>query len=226
MSNASLRLSLALGSLVIGLLAIGCGGRRPFVIMPTSTAGAVVQEARVSVNGQFVGSGSVEVRRERAMVVTVDASPQYEPAQVQVDQRAQSPLVVTLREDELFMSTVEDTNQVVNVWLTLNIGPQAQMTQSWWSTIINAIATQDFEPEMMDAASGFLRTAWKQVTFRNGASVRRRFVGNVVQTNPLQWRVRYEVQVMRPGMGDWQDYPRGFRDELDALSEVRGRVSQ
>ncbi len=219
----------ALLSVVVLSLAVlgGCGGRRLFTIMPSTTAGAVVQEARVSVNGQFVGSGAVEVPRDRAgMVVTVDASPQYEPAQVQVDQRAQSPLVVTLREDELFMSTVEDTNQVVNVWLTLNIGPQAQMTSSWWATIINAISTQDFEPEMMDAASGFLRTAWKQMTFRSGAVVRRRFVGNVVQMNPLQWRVRYEVQVMRPGMSDWQDYPRGFRDELDALAEVRGRVSQ
>lgn len=211
---------------VAALLAVGCGGRRLLTVMPSTTAGAVVQEARVSVNGQFVGSGSVEVPRERTMVVTVDAAPQYEPAQVQVDQRAQNPLVVTLREDEVFMSTVDDTNQVVNVWLTLSIGTQAQMAQSWWSTIINAVATQDFEPEMMDASSGFLRTAWKQVTFRNGASLRRRFVGNVVQTNPLQWRVRYEVQIMRPGMPDWQDYPRGLRDELDALAEVRARVSQ
>ncbi|MBX7196506.1 MAG: hypothetical protein K1X94_30915 [Sandaracinaceae bacterium] len=223
---ASTRLTLLSLTLAAAALSVGCGGRRLLTVMPSTTAGAVVQEARVSVNGQFVGSGSVEVPRERTMVVTVDASPQYEPAQVQVDQRAQNPLVVTLREDEVFMSTVEDTNQVVNVWLTLNIGMQAQMTQSWWSTIINAISTQDFEPEMMDAASGFLRTAWKQVTFRSGASVRRRFVGNVVQTNPLQWRVRYEVQIMRPGMADWQDYPRGFRDELDALAEVRGRVSQ
>lgn len=225
MTRVSLRLPLFLVVLALGAASVGCGSR-PFVIMPSTTAGAVVQEARVSVNGQFVGSGSVEVRRERSMVVSVDAAPQYEPAQVQVEPRAQSPLVVTLREDPLFMSTVADENQVVNVWLTLSIGQQAQITSSWWPTIVNAIATQDFQPEMMDASSGFLRTAWKQATYPNGAMVRRRFVGNVVQTNPLQWRVRYEVQMMRPGMADWQDYPRGFRAELDVLAEVRGRVSQ
>jgi hypothetical protein len=100
------------------------------------------------------------------------------------------------------------------------------MSGSWWATVVNAIATQDFEPEMMDANSGFLRTAWKQRTYNNGVSVRRRFVGNVVQTSPLQWRVRYEVQMMRQGDQNWTDYGRGFREELDALGEVRARIAQ
>jgi type IV pilus biogenesis protein CpaD/CtpE len=86
MSNPIVRAAIVSTVLALGAFAIGCGGARSFVIMPSTSAGAAVQEARVSVNGQFVGSGSVEVRRERSMVVTVDASPQYEPAQVQVTQ--------------------------------------------------------------------------------------------------------------------------------------------
>ena len=210
---------------LLAAYSVGCG-RSLLVIMPTAPTGAVLNEARVSVNGQFVGSGSVEVARQRAMVVHVDATPQYEPAQVSVESRTQSPLVISLREDELFASTVADENQLVNTWLQLNVGPQSAMSGSWWSTVVNAIATQDFEPEMMDANSGFLRTAWKQRTNNNGVSVRRRFVGNVVQTSPLQWRVRYEVQMMRQGDQNWTDYSRGFREELDALGEVRARIAQ
>ena len=125
--------------------------------------------------------------------------------------------------DELYQATAADENQVVNRWLLLAISPSAQINNSWWASAINAVQTQDFEPEIMDAQSGFLRTAWREASY-GAIRVRRRFVGNTVSTTPLQWRIRYEVQRLAPGDGDWRDYDRGFRAEMDAVVEIRSRT--
>jgi len=75
----------------------------------------------------------------------------------------------------------------------------------------------------MDAASGFLRTAWRERTFAN-TTARRRFVGSIVTQKPLVWRVRYEVEVDRRDGRSWQPYDRAFPDELQVLQEIRART--
>ena len=101
----------------------------------------------------------------------------------------------------------------------MNVSEQAR--ESWWSVIINAIGSQDLEMELMDAKSGFIRTAWKERMF-GSAGLRRRFVGNVVTLEPLTWRLKYQVQNTRNGR-DWADYDRGIKEEFDVIAEIRGR---
>ncbi len=206
---------------VLGLMTmIGCRGKQ-MTIVPVDDQGAEVRTAQVSVDGVPIGQGTTQMRAPKTdSSVSVDAAPDYYQETFVVTSETRGPLEVALRRDEIYALTVEDTNKVVNRWLTMAISDQAQ--DSWWSVVVNAIATQDFEMELMDAKSGFVRTAWKERSF-GSEGVRRRFVGNVVTTDPLTWRIKYQVQRTHNGR-DWVDYDRGVKAELDVIDEIRGRM--
>jgi len=189
-------------------------------IVPIDAQGAEVRTARISVNGQPAGQGTTSLQVPTQQVsVSVDASPQYFAESFTITPQSQGAVRVALRLDPIFAITIQDSNNVMNRWLTLNA---ARSGDGWWSIVVNAIATQDFEIELMDAQSGFIRTAWKERRFGNDG-LRRRFVGNVVTTSPLSWRLKYQVQRTTNGR-DWADYPRGIKLELDAISEIRARM--
>ena len=190
-------------------------------VVPTNATGSTV-DARVIVNGTPTGQGTTNIQVKDPVPVTVDGQPRYFSETFTVGKQTPSPLKVALREDEIYALTVDDTNKVVNVWLTLNISETAAKENGWWTTIINAIATQDFEMQLMDEKSGFVRTAWKERKFGQ-RGIRRRFVGNIVSTAPLQWRVKYHVEVTKDGK-NWKEFERGVKEELDAIEEIRGRT--
>jgi hypothetical protein len=189
-------------------------------IVPIDEQGGEVREARIAVNGQPAGQGTTSLQVPTQQVsVSVDASPQYFAESFTITPESQGAVRVALRLDPVFAITIQDSNKVMNRWLSLNA---ARSGDGWWSIVVNAIATQDFEIEMMDPQSGFIRTAWKERRFGNDG-LRRRFVGNVVTASPLTWRLKYQVQRTTNGR-DWADYPRGLKLELDAISEIRARM--
>lgn len=192
-------------------------------VVPTDKNGSTVEDARILINGTPTGQGATAITVKDPVTVTVDAKPRYYSETFQVGKQSPSPLKVMLREDEIYAATVEDTNKIINQWLTLNISPKASKDALWWSVVVNAISTQDFEMELMDQKSGFIRTAWKQRGFGKRA-LRRRFVGNVVSQSPLQWRVKYHVEISEDGGANWKGFDRGIKEELDAIQEIRGRT--
>jgi hypothetical protein len=201
---------------------VGCGAKA-VTVTPTTPEGQVLTTARVSVGGTLVGTGQVAVPRQPGSTVYVDGGPGWMPQSIQITRQTPKEVQVALMRDELYMSTVEDTNQVINRWLNLNVQPTVAQQGTWWPAIIAALTGQSFEMEMMDPNSGFVRTAWKERNF-GYVIARRRFVGNIVSTQPLTWRVMYEVQIKSPQANDFEAYNRGFREELDALAEIRGRI--
>ncbi len=207
---------------ILSTFALGCV--KTVTIVPMDKNGASV-DARIEVNGLPTGQGVTNVRVNGPINISVDGSPQYYSTNFTVNQSTSSPVNVALILDDIYALTVADTNQVINKWLTLNISEDAKLDNKWWTVIVNAISTQDFEMELMDQASGFIRSAWKERRFGVNA-IRRRFVGNVVSTEPLQWRVKYQVQITNnySTNAEWKDYDRGIKDELDVISEVRGRT--
>jgi hypothetical protein len=210
------------------LLAVvpGCflfGSTKKVTVVPLGEDRKPIKDARVVVDGKPIGQGTTAVVVEKPVSVTIEPGAGWLAESFSLDKTSQSPIEIAIRPDEVYRATEADTNQVVNRWLTLNITKSAEADDEWWAAIAASMSGQDFELEMMDARSGFVRTAWKRSQFANGV-VRRRFVGNVVQKAPLKFRVKYEVEVARGD--DWISYERGFRQDMDALSEMRQRISQ
>lgn len=210
---------LLLGAAFVG---VGCGSY--LNIVPIDSNHSVLSQAQVSLNGSAVGSGTVRVERPESAVATIDAGPGWLTTTTQIGPQTPDTLEVVVPVDELYRSTIEDSNQIINRWLTMEVSEEAEADGSWWSTIDAAIAGQDFEMEMLDQGSGFIRSAWRERSYP-GVSVRRRFVGNVVGQTPLRWRIKYQVEVRYDNQQNWVAYDRGFRDELDALIEIRSRFS-
>ncbi len=188
--------------------------------VPINDKGAEIPYARIAINGQPAGQGVTTIATPKQEVsVSIDASPQYYPKTFVINQKSTGAIRVPLQLDELYAVTIEDSNHVMNRWLMLNAKHSGS---DWWSIVVNAIATQDFEIELMDAQSGFIRTSWKERQFGN-QRIRRRFVGNVVTPSPLSWRLKYQVQRTTNGR-DWHDYNRGMKQELDVIGEIRARM--
>ena len=207
--------------ILFSLALVGC--TKTVTVVPTDPQGQTIEAARVSVNGTPTGQGATQITVSDPVSVTVDGSPRYFSETFQVGKQSPNPVKVALREDEIYLATVEDSNKIINQWLTLNVSSTAQQNDVWWSVIVNAISTQDFEMELMDQKSGFIRTAWKERGFGQRA-LRRRFVGNVVAKSPLQWRVKYHVEITADGGKNWKEFDRGIKEELDAIQEIRGRT--
>ena len=204
----------------------GCflfGSTKKVTVVPLGEDRKPIAKARIVVDGKPIGQGTTSVIVEKPIAVTIEPGAGWLAESFSLDKTSQSPIEIAIRPDEVYRATEADTNQVVNRWLTLNITRSAQADDEWWAAIAASMSGQDFEMEMMDARSGFIRTAWKRSQFANGV-VRRRFVGNVVQKAPLKFRVKYEVEVARGD--DWIAYERGFRQDMDALSEMRQRISE
>lgn len=209
--------------LSVSFFTVGCGSY--LNIVPIDSNHSVLSQAQVSLNGSAVGNGTVRVERPASAVATVDAGPGWLTTTAQIGAGTPDTLEILVPVDELFRATVEDSNQIINRWLTMEVSEAAEADGSWWSTIVAAIAGQDFEMEMLDQGSGFIRSAWRERSYP-GVSVRRRFVGNVVGQTPLRWRIKYQMEVREENSENWTAYDRGFRDELDVLIEIRSRFSQ
>lgn len=208
--------------IIFCLVVFAAGCTKTITVIPTDKDGNEIKEARIVVDGTPTGQGQTAVQISNPVSVTVDGRPQYFSESFTVGAQSPNPLRVSLREDEIYALTIADTNKVINQWLTLSISESAAENAGWWTVVVNAIATQDFEMEMMDQKSGFVRTAWKERKFGE-RGLRRRFVGNVVSADPLQWRVKYQVETTNDGQ-NWKEFDRGVKEELDAIEEIRGRT--
>lgn len=216
--NTALRITTLWAAAAV-LSLTGCA--RSLMVRATTPDGQILQEAQLSADGTVVGNGQVQLRRRPGQLITASAGPEWYPQSTTISRATPRTLDLQLQPNELYRSTTEDANQVINRWLTLDVSDRAQ--DSWWASIVAAMTGQSFEIELLDQSSGFLRTAWKQRSY-GPVEVRRRFVGNIISTSPLQWRLRYEVQVRPIGSTNWNAYDRGFQGELDALAEIRARI--
>ncbi|MBL4632990.1 MAG: hypothetical protein JKY56_03910 [Kofleriaceae bacterium] len=207
------------------LLALGSGCMflpSKATITPIDSRGSEVSRATVSANGRPMGQGTTQLTTNSdEMSVTIDARPEYFVETFSLKANDKGNYRVPLRRDEIYALTIQDANQVMNRWITLNIAETS--SNEWWSVIINAIGTQDMEMELMDEKSGFIRTAWKARSFGQHG-IRRRFVGNKVTVAPLTWRFKYQVERTNNGR-DWVPYDRGLKNELDIISEIRARIN-
>ena len=212
----------ALAGLLFTLLLTGCVKR--VTIIPVGLDHAVLDNAEVRVDGRPMGLGATEVSvRGLGTNIEIVAGPEWMSGTARLDQRSPGRLEVLVAPNELYRATVADENRVANQWINVAIAPVRMAT--WWTTVVGAMSGGDFEIQITDQASGFLRTAWRQTTF-GSLICRRRFVANVVTQIPLVWRFRYEVEMSSDGGNQWSAYDRVFGDDVRITQEIRGRTEQ
>lgn len=220
----------------VGLLVLACGTGlvggcvKSVMIVPVDPQHSVLTNARVSADGHDVGVGPSPVDVRGPTQVEVNNGDEWLRGHASLNDASPDRLEVLLQPDAAFRETVADQSNIVNTWITLNIASPRRNT--WWSTIVAAISGAEFEPEMMDQASGFLRTAWRIHRYEGIAiKIRERVTGNIVTQDPLTWRIRYEVERCEtdcdsasPNFRPWQG--RGFQSAMNVISEIRARTQQ
>jgi len=210
--------------------ALVAGCVKSVTVVPVDPQHRVLQTARVTADGHDVGVGPSDVAVRGPTRVEVQNGDEWVRASASLNEESPDRIEVLLQPDAAFRETVADQSNIVNTWITLNIAPTRRTT--WWSTIVAAVSGAEFEPEMMDQASGFLRTAWRIHRYEGIAiKIRERVTGNIVTQDPLAWRVRYEVERCEidcdGSSANWRPWPgRGFQNAMNMISEIRARTQQ
>jgi len=190
-------------------------------VVPLDSQQNVLNSARIKIDGSDAGSGAVQIKAKEGSRIEADAGPEWIASSVLLGPDTPKRIEIRLRPNDLYLQTVSDANKVVNQWISLTVSPLR--TNTWWTSAVSAISGSTFEIAIMDASSGFIRTAWRERAYE-AATIRRRFVGSIVTQSPLVWRVRYEVEADRRDGRSWQPYDRAFADELQILQEIRARI--
>ena len=109
------------------------------------------------------------------------------------------------------------------VWKTV---PEARMPfERAWSIVVNAV-TQQFDLEISDGQSGYLRTGWK-VTKRDilGSPIKKaRIHVRVEERTPFRVKVKAEKQEFNPFTEDWVVTGNDEEIEGEIMGELSGRL--
>lgn len=108
-------------------------------------------------------------------------------------------------------------------WKTV---PQSRV--AWdraWSIVVNAIS-QQFELEITDAQSGYLRTGWKvtRTNLLGQPQERARVTVRVEERSPLSLKVKVEKQEVDIWTRNWADKGNHEKLEQEIMAELAGRL--
>jgi len=162
-------------------------------------SGEVIQETEVKKNDTPVGTGVTTLEIDRPTTITLEPGPEWFSKNFSVNENTPETIDVSLRRNYFYRRTTQDTNDVANKWLNIQVSENMQEDREWWSTVVNALLSADYELERMEKSSGYIRTSWMTVQL-NEWKARRRFRGNIVDKDPLKWRIRYEIEVKKGGI--------------------------
>lgn len=109
------------------------------------------------------------------------------------------------------------------VWKTT---PEIQQTsyENAWAIIVGAV-TEQFDLEVVDGNSGYLRSIWKVKTnFMGDPQSRTRVICRVVSREPLQFKIKAEKQEISALTDEWINV--GNDEVVDGLllEELRARL--
>jgi hypothetical protein len=224
MRNCSYLLVRTLG--ICGLLLAATACAPTPTIIETEPVGATV-----IVNGTEVGPSPVNpvLDFDESAKITVRATKSGyfdEELTVAEGDKAleQNKLMLTLMLDESLKATVPSV--AANNWLRLQT--DATLTfPTLWQKIVDAVTSRYPSLEMIEPASGYLRSIWivRKFKSRKGElQVRTRFVGNVTSMEPLLYKLKIEAEARDTGEADWAPFSRIFREDEQLIEEIQGRV--
>lgn len=121
------------------------------------------------------------------------------------------------------------THLASNTWLSIE-GKNISQEEAW-QKIVSTVA-ESYEVEVVEAQSGYLRTAWKQrklyLTWGAGQTGYAEFKTQIVVRRPSQEKVLFKLKVccQQCRHGDWTDLPRIFEEDLKLVQEIRALLTR
>jgi hypothetical protein len=128
-------------------------------------------------------------------------------------------LNVVLSEDEAYKATT--TSDAANNWLRVQV--DASLTPDVvWQKIVDSVTSRYPSLEIIDAASGYMRSVYTIRKFKD-FQVRTRFICSISSKTPLVYKMKIESE-MSNAHQDWLPYDRVFKEDAQLIEEIQGRL--
>jgi hypothetical protein len=200
--------------------------------------------ATVAIDGANIGTTPVRYKfdfsRTPTSVVTA-AKEGYENYQLAVDSKSPAlrngALTLVLHEDEAYKVTT--TSDAANNWLRVQVDPSLA-PDLVWQKLVDSVTSRYSSLEMVDAASGYMRSVYIIKKFPHSEGyrwVRTRFICSISSKTPLVYKLKIEsesfvakndagaARITDPQQQDWELYPRIFKEDQQLIDEITGRLS-
>jgi hypothetical protein len=207
-----------------GLLLTAAGCATPMLSILSEPPDALIQA-----NGVNVGKAPITYKPEFSTTpnLVVSASKTgYFTEQVVVTKKtlpADNQLKLYLNEDEAYRVTA--TSDAANNWLRIQIDPKIT-PDSVWQKLVDSVTSRYPSLEMIDNASGYMRSVYAVRKFKNSRSeyqVRTRFICSISSKEPLVYKLKIEAETA-DARQDWSPYSRVFKEDAQLVEELQGRL--
>jgi hypothetical protein len=132
-------------------------------------------------------------------------------------------LNVVLAEDEAYKVTT--TSDAANNWLRVQVDASLA-PDVVWQKIVDSVTSRYPSLEMIDAASGYMRSVYSIRKFKGpdgDFQVRTRFICSISSKTPLVYKMKIESE-MSNSHQDWLPYDRVFKEDAQLVEEIQGRL--
>lgn len=191
------------------------------------------QDAAIFVNGERLGTGSVEIKVQKNDCVTVEAAKAgYLWEQVKFCNKkgyGKPPKThyFDLKKDDSYSASIEGTD-IANTDILIRVQGDKDELQLWRS--INQIIMNYFDViEVADRESGYLRTAWHVKSFQQ-RTVRTRVILKLASTDPTTFKLKI-MSEYADGAGvspkadeRFREWDRVLKSFADIVEEVQTRI--
>jgi len=185
-------------------------------------------QSTVRLDGRPVGTGVVEVtlpEKENLYKIEVCGPAEYfcESFQVKGDTQ-QKTYQVALVLDSSFKETAD--LDVANKFVSIPVSGDYKHEEAW-QKVVSCVNDAYSDLETLDGRSGYLKTAWKvkDYGYPRQLKLRARIIASIESAQPLQYKVKLEMQKFRGG-DSWDPHGRVFLPDSDAVNCVRGRLQR
>lgn len=186
-------------------------------------------DALIQANGVNVGKAPVtyplDFKRTPSLVVTASKTGFFTEQVVLTKKTvpAEKQLKLYLSEDEAY--NVTTTSEAANNWLRIQID-QKTAADTVWQKLVDSVTSRYPSLEMIDAASGYMRSVYAVRKFKNPRSefqVRTRFICSISSKEPLVYKLKIESETS-DGRQDWSPYSRVFKEDAQLVEELQSRL--
>jgi hypothetical protein len=122
---------------------------------------------------------------------------------------------------------VTTTSDAANNWLRVQVDPSLA-PDIVWQKLVDSVTGCYPSLEMIDAASGYMRSVYNIRKFGKPGSaeefeVRTRFICSISSKSPLVYKMKIESEWSTPQQ-DWSPYDRVFKQDAELVDELQSRL--
>jgi len=122
---------------------------------------------------------------------------------------------------------VTTTSDAANNWLRVQVDPTLAPDVAW-QKLVDSVTGCYPSLEMIDSASGYVRSVYTIRTFGKPGSpgafiVRTRFICSISSKSPLVYKLKIDSEWSTPQQ-DWAPYDRVFKQDAQLVEELQNRL--